>query len=132
MRKHLVIRRPEFVAGSRHQREVGVFTQTHSGRHPVPWGKIALGEPVWMKWAGGPVVANTHLAGLRQMEDTNPMRLKETTSANGTGQGLAFLVPWPARSDDVVKTAVKPRARAGFATPNAIARGWALRVQMHG
>jgi hypothetical protein len=79
MREHLVIRRPEFVAGSRDRPEVGVFTQTHSTRHPVPWDKIALGETVWMKWTAGPVVAKARVSGIRQLESVDSAMLRVTT-----------------------------------------------------
>jgi hypothetical protein len=80
VREHIVIRRPEFVAGTRERPEVGVFTQTHSTRHPVPWGKIAIGEPVWMKWTGGPVVATARVSGIRQLERASPRQVRDTTS----------------------------------------------------
>jgi hypothetical protein len=57
VRQHVVIRREDYVAGTRERPEVGVFTQAHSTRPPVPWDQIAPGERVWMKWSGGPIVA---------------------------------------------------------------------------
>jgi hypothetical protein len=54
---HISIRREDYVAGTRERPEVGVFTQTHATRPPVPWGRISIGEPVWIKWSGGPIVA---------------------------------------------------------------------------
>jgi hypothetical protein len=36
--EHLVIRREDYVAGTRERPEVRVFTQTHSSRRPVPVG----------------------------------------------------------------------------------------------
>jgi hypothetical protein len=45
-RQHVVIRREDYVAGTRTRPEVGVFTQTHTSPPPVPWGKIAPGEKV--------------------------------------------------------------------------------------
>jgi hypothetical protein len=78
-REHLVIRREDYVAGTRERPEVGVFTQTHSARHPVPWGRIAPGEPVWMKWSGGPVVARAVVQGFRQIENCTPDALRATT-----------------------------------------------------
>ena len=78
-RQHLVIRREDYVAGTRERPEVGVFTQTHSGRHPVPWGQISARERVWMKWAGGPVVATARVDGHRQLEAATPEALRATT-----------------------------------------------------
>lgn len=43
MRQHVVIRRDEYVAGTRERPEVGIFTQTHATRPPVPWDRIAVG-----------------------------------------------------------------------------------------
>ncbi len=79
MRQHVVIRREEFVGGTREKPEVGVFTQTHANRPPVPWGRIGVGEVVWMKWTGGPLVAQAIVSGFRQIENATPETLKDTT-----------------------------------------------------
>jgi 5-methylcytosine-specific restriction endonuclease McrA len=58
---HVVIRQESYVAGTRERPEVGIFTQTHTSRPPVPWGKIGAGDLVWMKWSGGPILRqSTH------------------------------------------------------------------------
>jgi hypothetical protein len=80
MREHICIRRPEYVAGTKDRPEVGVFTQTSVGRKPVPWGRLAAGETVWMKWTGGPVVARAVVSGYRQFEDCTPARLRDAVS----------------------------------------------------
>jgi hypothetical protein len=67
-RAHVVIRRADYVAGSAKRPEVGVFTQAHTGRPPVPWGRIATGETVWMKWTNGPIVAKATVRGFTQIE----------------------------------------------------------------
>ena len=77
--EHVVLRRAEYVAGTADRPEVGVFTQTHSTRHPVPWGQITPGDPVWMKWCGGPIVARATVQGFRQIETCTPSQLRETT-----------------------------------------------------
>ena len=77
--QHVVIRRDDYVSGTRDRPEVGVFTQTHATRPPVPWGKIASGDVVWMKWAGGPIVARARVAGFRQLENCTPAKLRATT-----------------------------------------------------
>jgi hypothetical protein len=56
--------------------EVGVFTQTSIGRKPVPWGSIAAGETVWMKWSGGPVVAKAVVARFRQLTNCSATDLR--------------------------------------------------------
>jgi hypothetical protein len=75
-REHLVIRREDYVAGTRERPEVGIFAQTHSARPPVPWGRIGAGEKVWMKWSGGPVVAVATVTGFRQLERCTPEALR--------------------------------------------------------
>src|SRR5215203_3770398 len=37
---HVVIRRDDYVAGTRERPEVGIFTRTHAARRPVPWGRV--------------------------------------------------------------------------------------------
>jgi len=39
--QHVVICQESYVAGTRERPEVGIFTQTHSSRPPVPWGALA-------------------------------------------------------------------------------------------
>ena len=78
-REHVTIRKPEFVAGTSERPEVGVFTQTHATRPPVPSGKIAIGETVWMKWSGGPIVARAKVQGFHVFENCSAERLRETT-----------------------------------------------------
>lgn len=78
-RQHVVIRREEYVAGSRIEPEVGVFTQTHATRRPIPWSRIAAGEKLWMKWSGGPIVASAEVSGFRQLERCTPGELRDTT-----------------------------------------------------
>lgn len=75
--QHIVIRVPEFVAGSREKPEIGVFTQAHSGRRPSPWGRIDAGETVWMKWSGGPVVGRARVEGFAAIEACSPSRLRD-------------------------------------------------------
>src|SRR5215510_1045303 len=77
--QHVVIRREDYVSGTRDRPEVGVFTQTHATRRPVPWGKLNSGDVVWMKWAGGPIVARARVAGFRQLENCSPEALRATT-----------------------------------------------------
>ena len=79
-REHVVIRREDYVAGTRERPEVGIFTQTHSARPPVPWNNIGAGEKVWMKWAGGPVVAVSTVMGVRQFSDCTPEALRASTA----------------------------------------------------
>jgi 5-methylcytosine-specific restriction endonuclease McrA len=68
------------VAGTRDRPEVGVFTQAHRTRPPVPWGRIAVGETIWMKWSGGPIVATAQVQGFRQIADCTPGQLRAATT----------------------------------------------------
>ena len=80
MTQHVVIRVPEYVAGSSNKPEVMVFTQTHASRPPVPWGRLKVGETVWMKWSGGPIVARGIVEGFRQIEECTPEVLHHTVA----------------------------------------------------
>lgn len=77
--KHVVIRNESYVAGTRDRPEVGVLTQTHATRHPVPWGRLSLGDVVWMKWSGGPFVARARVSGFRQINQCTADALRNTT-----------------------------------------------------
>ena len=88
--EHVVIRRQEYVSGTRDRPEVGIFTQTHQTRHPVPWGRLAIGDAVWMKWASGPIVAAASVQGFRQLENCSVDRLRDMT----VGSKLFHLDPY--------------------------------------
>jgi HNH endonuclease len=80
MVEHVVIRREEYVGGTRQKPEVGIFTQTHAARPPVPWGQLHIGEHVWMKWSGGPIVATASVQGFRQLAACTADELRTTTA----------------------------------------------------
>jgi hypothetical protein len=46
-------------------------------RPPLPWGKITIGDIVWMKWSGGPIVAKGKVQGYRQIENCTPTILRD-------------------------------------------------------
>jgi len=46
----------------------------------VPWGRITIGETVWMKWVGGPIVARAVVQGFRQIEDCTAGRLRDAVA----------------------------------------------------
>jgi hypothetical protein len=79
VQQHVVIRQPSYVAGTRERPEVGIFTQTHAARPPVPWDKLAVGDLVWMKWAGGPIVAQARVQRFLQIENCTAERLRQQT-----------------------------------------------------
>ena len=56
-RHHVVIRREEYVAGTQDKPEVSVFVQTNRSKRPLNPRKVKPGDTIWMKWAGGPIVA---------------------------------------------------------------------------
>lgn len=80
MREHICIRNSDYVAGTAEKPEVGVFTQARKNQRPSPWGRIAEGETVWMKWSGGPIVAKAEVSGFRQISDCTPEKLKSAVS----------------------------------------------------
>ena len=90
MREHICIRKPEWVAGTRERPEVGVFTQTAKGKRPTPWENIAVGETVWMKWSGGPVVAKATISGFRQMLDCTPSALRKAVAGYALADQQAY------------------------------------------
>lgn len=71
------------MAGSRERPEIGVFTQTHAGRPPVPWGQITPGEEVLVKLARGPIVARARVEGFRQLETCSATDLRRATVGYG-------------------------------------------------
>ena len=77
MSEHLVIRREQFVAGSKKRPETMVFTQTAIKRRPVPWGRINTSEIVWMKWSGGPIIAKGVVDQIVQIERCTPSKLRD-------------------------------------------------------
>lgn len=81
MHPHVVIRHERYVAGTRDHPEVGIFTQTHTARPPVPWGKIDAGDLVWMKWsgAGGQIVAQARVQRYLQIENCGVDQLRQHT-----------------------------------------------------
>ncbi len=83
MRQHVVIRREEYVVGTSGRPDDMVFMQTHATRHPVPWGRIAVGEPVWMKWTGGPIVATGKVERFQQIEHCTPDKLRAAVKGYG-------------------------------------------------
>jgi hypothetical protein len=95
MRQHIVIRREKYVAGTRDRPEVGVFTQTHTARPPVPWGRIAAGDKVWMKWSAGLIVATARVQDFRQLEHCTPQRLRAATAGHRLYDVAAYWAALP-------------------------------------
>ena len=77
--QHVVIRQESYVAGTRERPEVGIFTQTHASRPPVPWGKLGVGDLVYMKWSGGPIVAQARVQRFMEIESCSAERLRQQT-----------------------------------------------------
>jgi hypothetical protein len=95
--QHVAIRRADYVAGNRDRPEVGVFTQTHSARPPVPWNRIAIGDEVWMKWSGGPMVGHAIVEGFRQIENASPELLRATTAGYKLHELQPYWISLPPR-----------------------------------
>ena len=58
---HIAIRDHSYVAGNSDKPEVGVFVQTNTQRKPLNDSKLEVGQSVWMKWVGGPIVAKSNI-----------------------------------------------------------------------
>lgn len=69
--EHVVIRRLEFVAGTREKPEVGVFVQSHKSHRPLNEEKISPNDIVWMKWVEGPLVAKSKILSYHSGEIKN-------------------------------------------------------------
>ena len=80
MSSHVAIRRRDFVAGAEHSK-IEIFTQTAKlPRRPTPWGRIAIGDRVWMKWTPGrEIVAAAIVDSLRQLPVCTVRQLRDTT-----------------------------------------------------
>ena len=58
---HIVVRDHSYVAGTADKPEVGVFVQTNKKAKAIDDTKLAVGQTVWMKWSGGPIVASSKI-----------------------------------------------------------------------
>jgi hypothetical protein len=89
---HVAIRDPRYVAGTADRPEIGVFCQTDARRAPLQEGLLRPGQVVYMKWAGGPVVARSRIVSwhLGEFRDGNINRLRELT----VGSRLFGLTPY--------------------------------------
>jgi hypothetical protein len=45
----------------------------------VPWGKLGVGDLVWMKWSGGPIVAQGRVQRFVESENCTAERLRQQT-----------------------------------------------------
>jgi hypothetical protein len=59
--EHVVIRHPNYVAGSKERPEVRVFVNTNRRMPPLREENLAVGQTVWMKWKSGPIVAKSKI-----------------------------------------------------------------------
>lgn len=59
--EHVVIRRREFVVGTRERPEMSVFVQTNRRRPPLKTELFRVGQVVWMKWSGGRLVGHSRI-----------------------------------------------------------------------
>ena len=76
-----------------------MFTQTSVGRKPVPWGRLGVGETIWMKWTGGPIVARAVIAGFRQFEQCTPEQLRTATAGFALYDLAGYWASRPTRFD---------------------------------
>ncbi|MCK4456272.1 MAG: hypothetical protein KAW39_00875 [Thermoplasmata archaeon] len=59
--EHVVIRRVEFVAGTKEEPEASVYVQANRKKPPLKTDLFRVGQVVWMKWSGGPIVARSRI-----------------------------------------------------------------------
>ena len=80
--EHIVIRKPEFVAGSKAEGEIGAFVQTRSDRPPLKLEKIQVGQTVWLKFSSGSIVAKAKILSVHGgvVENGDIRRVRELTS----------------------------------------------------
>ena len=114
MTDHVVIRRPEYVSGTRERPEVKTFTQTHQTRHPVPWGKLSMGDTVWMKWSGGPLVAKSIVNGSGRSRTAPPMNSVRRLPALSWRAAMSTSSPW--LRDSMQWSSISGR-RSGWMSP---------------
>ncbi len=60
--EHVIIRQIKFFAGSKEHPAIHVFVDTRTNRLPVDEARLHPGDVVWLKWAGGPIVASARIA----------------------------------------------------------------------
>lgn len=79
--EHISIRDPNYVAGSAGKPEVKVFCQTNHRHQPIDDDILKSGQKVYMKWAGGPIVASSKLVSWHSgfFENGNINKLRELT-----------------------------------------------------
>jgi hypothetical protein len=78
MHTHVAIRRRSFVAA----REIDIFTQTAKRPlRPIPTGRIAAGERVWMKLTPGrEIVATALIRSFRELHESTLNELRDATA----------------------------------------------------
>jgi 5-methylcytosine-specific restriction endonuclease McrA len=122
MRQHIVIRKDTEITGTKGAPQIGVFTQTHARHRPVPWGRIDAGEPLWMKWSGGPIVAKASVSGLWQRMPCTKSELRATTEGTrlyndarywaGVAETLAAGMTIYLRDEEWLQEPFMPHARS--------------------
>ena len=104
MLQHVVICQESYVAGTRERPEVGIFTQTHSSRPPVPWGALAsMGQRCPSDVSRAPTSASRRSGPARRSGGSaRPWRLgdRERPRQQHYHRGRAAVsLPRPARED---------------------------------
>ncbi|GBD26209.1 hypothetical protein HRbin30_01539 [bacterium HR30] len=95
MLHHVAIRRPEFNPGTYAYPKIPVLTQTNRASRPVPCGRLKIGDTVWMKWSGGPVVARATVRDFRDLGRCTPEELRESTRGYDLYDVVAYWVGLP-------------------------------------
>lgn len=124
--EHIVIRRPEYVAGSKSNPELTVFVQTNIRGPPTPRvERLMKGQMVWMKWSGGPIVGRSKILSWEQGKIKNGDIDEVKGQIEGTGlskldeywghikkKGDSYFLILRLSDPQMLDHTIKPRARS--------------------
>jgi len=79
--QHIAIRSQQYITGTTKQPTVDLFVQTHTTYAPIKDSRLSVGQTIWMKWSGGPIVARTKLLSWHQgrFENSNINEMRNLT-----------------------------------------------------
>jgi hypothetical protein len=120
---HVVIRKPEFVAGSKDKPDVNVFVQTNKIRRPLQTELFKLGQWVYMKWSEGPIVARARILSWHNGKTGNIKEIRDLTKGKGlfglidywesiAGKGDIFYTVVYLKDKELLKDSIYPTARS--------------------
>ena len=77
---HVAIRPESSIVGTRDRPQVGILAEMDASHPPTPWGRIAVGERVYLQWDGGPVIATAVVRDVRHFQHCDAATLRTATS----------------------------------------------------